>query len=215
MQVFDHHIIFDEITYDREELKEWYDSVKQYLTSFAELMNKKDDDLKLSHDKKFKESQIKTIDTHPHTGIHIKDYEPIAKLVKQFDLGRPLIPRDVDVLIMRPGVRFNPHIDYHMHCGIMFPILPDVDAAPIDFYQMPPGAVWKRAQSYASQLNFNRDFLYSYHYSMQHPSMFNGDTIHGVREVKQERVFLRFKCMALTFNQVIEKAKAGNFILPL
>lgn len=213
MQIFDHHVIFDEITYDREELKQWYDSVKQYSTTFADLMNRKDNDLKLSHDKKFKEDSLRTIDTYPHTSIHIKDYEPVARLVKQFNLGRPLIPRDVDVLIMNPGVDFNPHVDFHMHCGIMFPILPDINAEPIDFYQMPPGATWKRAQGYTRHLNFKRDLLYSYHYSMQHPSMFNGDVIHGVRKVKQERVFLRFKCMALTFNQVIENAKAGNFIL--
>ena len=26
MQVFDHHVIFDEINYDRQELKDWYKS---------------------------------------------------------------------------------------------------------------------------------------------------------------------------------------------
>lgn len=210
MQVFDHHVIFDEITYDREELKEWYNSVKKHVKSFADVMNTTAD----TPHRKFTRSTLQTVDTYGSTGLHILDHEPIQRLVRQFNFDQPLDNRAVDVLVMRKGTDFKAHVDFRMHCGIMFPILPDVGAEPIDFYRIPPGAVWKRAANYNQQLIVDRDLLYSYHYNMQHPSMFNGDTIHGVRQVKQERVFLRFKCYSMTFDQVIAKAKAGNLILP-
>lgn len=211
MQIFDHHVIFDEITYDREELKAWYESVRQYRNDYAAVMNT-DVGTGLSHNKQFGYRSFQTIDTYAKNGLHIMDYEPIQKLVKQFNFDRPLEGREVDVMIYHPGFHFKPHVDYHMHCGIMFPILPDVGAEPIDFYKLPEGEVWERAKDYEKQIVAERDLLYSYEYSMTHPSMFNGDTIHGVRRVKQERVFLRFKCLSMTFDQVIEKAKAGKFI---
>jgi hypothetical protein len=210
MQVFDHHVIFDEITYDREELKEWYNSVKKYTRTFADVMNTNQE----SVHRKFPKGTLQTVDTYSNTGLHILDYEPVKKLVKQFNFDQPLEGRAVDVLVMRKGTNFKAHVDFRMHCGIMFPILPDEGAEPIDFYQMPLGCSWERSANYEHKIVFERDFLYSYHYNMQHPSMFNGDTIHGVRQVKQERVFLRFKCYSMTFEQVINKAIAGNLILP-
>jgi hypothetical protein len=219
MQVFDHHIVFDEITYDREELKDWYESVKQYQVGFGKLMNKfanKHASNNMTHNKRFKEGsrigRFDSIDTYFTLGKHVKDFDPIKKLVDQFNFDQPLQGADVDILIYGPGYNFVPHIDFHMYCGIMFPILPDSDASPIDFYRMPPGSVWQRATSYP--VIPKRDLIYSYNYSLDHPSMFNGHTIHGVRNNDKQRVFLRLKCLSMNFSQVIEKALAGNFILP-
>jgi hypothetical protein len=94
----------------------------------------------------------------------------------------------------------------------MFPILPDDGAAPIDFYRMPEGATWERAAGYSKWINPDRDLIYSYHYSLIHPSMFNGNIIHGVKNNDKERVFLRFKCLNMTFHSIIEKAKQGKLI---
>lgn len=211
MQIFDHHVIFDEITYDREELKEWYESVRQYRRDYADVMNNVTDST-LSHNKQFGYRSFQTIDTFSKTGKHIMEFEPIQKLVNRFNFDQPLIGHAVDIMIYHPGFWFRPHVDYHMHCGIMFPILPDTDPEPIDFYKLPPGAVWERAGDYTKDIVPERDLLYSYNYSMTHPSLFNGDTIHGVRKVKQERVFLRLKCLSMTFDQVVAKAKDGKFI---
>ena len=103
-----------------------------------------------------------------------------------------------------------------MNCGIMFPILPDSNMAPIDFYKLPPGETWERAKDFRYKINFERDFVYSYYYSLEHPSLFNGQTIHGVRNSNKERVFLRFKCLSMTFENVIKKTLSGQFInLPI
>ena len=217
MQIFDHHVIFDEITYDREELKVWFESVREYRGDFGAVFNriKEANNYKgLKHDKKFQEGMFDTIDTAGHINKHLIEFEPIAKLVKQFNFDEPLSESHVDVLIYKPGYIFRPHVDFHMHCGIMFPIYPDEGASPIDFYKLPEGETWGVAKGYAGSINPARDHLYSYHYSLEHPSMFNGATIHGVKNNDKERVFLRFKCLSMTFDRVIEKTKAGKFILP-
>lgn len=211
MKVYEHHVIFDEVNYNREELKEWYRSVEQYKNDYAAVTNRNSSS-RLSHNKKFRYGLFETLDTAEKTGIAVRDYEPVKKLVDKFNFDSPLAENDVDVLIYQPGYYFHPHIDYHMNCGIMFPILPDTNMAPIDFYRMPPGAIWERAKGYSQWIEFERDHIYSYHYDLEHPSMFNGETIHGVRNNDNIRVFLRFKCLSMTFQQVIEKTKSGKFI---
>ena len=212
MQIHKHHIIFDEITYDREALKDWYNSVKHLRNDYAVVMNRQREinrPANLSHNKKFKEGEFDTIDT---TDKKMLEYDIVRNLAERFNFDVPLKSYNVDVLIFDPGFKFRPHVDFHMHCGIMFPILPDTNVAPIDFYHMPPGATWERAKGY--EVKFERDHDYSYSYSLTHPSMFNGDIIHGVRNTNQERVFLRIKCLSMTFDQVVEKLKSGNFINP-
>ncbi len=215
MQIFEHHAIFDEITYDREELKEWFESVRQYRKDFGSVLNrfrKERNPTNLSHTKEFQAGLFDTIDTAGEIGKHVKDFDPVKKLVQRFNFDVPLTGPDVDVLIYKPGYVFHPHVDFHMHCGIMFPIYPDEGASPIDFYQLPEGETWERAKGYSQAIKLERDLLYSYHYSLKHPSMFNGDTIHGVRNNEKERVFLRLKCLSMTFNDVIKRASEGKFI---
>lgn len=211
MQIFDHHVIFDEVKYDREELKDWYRSVEHYKGDYGMVTNKISS-ANLSHNKKFRTGKFETLNTVEKAGMNVIDYPVVNKLVKRFNFDVPLGKSDVDVLIYKPGFIFQPHVDFHMHCGIMFPILPDGEMAPIDFYKLPPGAVWERAKNYDDCIDFDRDYLYSYHYSTVHPSMFNGDTIHGVRNNNNVRVFLRIKILNMTFDGIIAKAKTGNFI---
>jgi hypothetical protein len=217
MQIFDHHVIFDEITYDRAELKDWFESVRQYRNDFGSVLNrfrKERNPSNLSHGKEFQDGLFDTIDTAGFIGKHVKEFEPIKKLVDRFNFDQPLTGPDVDILIYKPGYVFKPHVDYHMHCGIMFPIYPDEGASPIDFYRLPEGETWERAKGYAQAINADRDLIYSYHYSLTHPSMFNGDVIHGVRNNDKERVFLRLKCLSMTFQQVIDKVNEGKLIKP-
>jgi len=215
MKIFEHHVIFDEILYNREELKQWYDQVKEFRNDFGSVMNRLRDESSssnLSHNKKFQTGLFDTIDSKGQIDKHVIEYEPIKKLVDRFNFDVPLQAQDVDVLIYKPGYVFHPHVDFHMHCGIMFPILPDEDAAPIDFYRIPSEAQWERAAGYSRWIKPERDLIYSYYYSLEYPSMFNGDVIHGVKNNDKERVFLRFKCLNMTFHDVIEKAKNGNFL---
>jgi hypothetical protein len=213
MQIFKHHVIFDEIFYDREELKDWYKSVEHYKNDYGVVTNKISSE-NLSHNKKFRTGRFETLDTFEQAGIHVIEYEPVKKLVQKFNFDNPLAKTDVDVMIYKPGFQFQPHIDFHMHCGIMFPIFPDLESemAPIDFYKLPPGAIWERAKNYDDCIEFERDFAYSYHYSTKHPSMFDGDTIHGVRNNNNHRVFLRFKILSMTFDEVIKKGESKKLI---
>lgn len=216
MQVHKHHVIFDEVAYDRLELLDWYESVKQYTNDFGAVQNRFRDQLGgrgLNHNKEFKQGLFQTIDTKSFLDKHVIEFEPIKNLVDRFNFDEPLKDTHVDVLIYKPGYVFVPHVDFHMHCGIMFPILPAEDASPIDFYNMPPGETWEQAKGYGKSIVFERDHDYSYEYSLVHPSMFNGKIIHGVRNNDRDRVFLRFKCLSMTFERVIEKTQAGEFIL--
>ena len=216
MQVFENHVIFDEISYDREELKSWFESVREYSDDFGLVLNRQRTEStskNLTHDKSFQHGLFDTIDTFGKINKHIVEFETISKLVNKFNFGDVLDPTNVDVLIYKPGYVFHPHVDFHMYCGIMFPIYPDKDASPIDFYRLPEGETWQRAKGYGGSIKRERDLNYSYHYSLKHPSMFNGHVIHGVRNNDKERVFLRLKCLNMTFHQVIEKTLTGNFII--
>jgi hypothetical protein len=217
MLINENHIVFNEVTYDRKELEDWYESVKEFRTDFGSFFNSlrtNTDIYSLTHRKEFRADLFDTIDTTTALKKHIIEFEPIAKLVRRFNFTKPLSERDVDILIYKPYYRFMPHVDFHMHCGIMFPILPELGGAPIDFYKMPEGANWERAKGYFKDIVPERDLHYSYHYSTKHPTMFNGDTIHGVNNNSHERVFLRFKCTSMTFEQVKESCSAGTFVNP-
>jgi hypothetical protein len=217
MLINENHIVFNEVTYDRKELEDWYESVKEFRTDFGSFFNSlrtSTDIYSLTHRKEFRADLFDTIDTTKVLKKHIIEFEPIAKLVRRFNFTKPLSERDVDILIYKPYYKFMPHVDFHMHCGIMFPILPEIGGAPIDFYKMPEGADWERAKGYFKDIVPERDLHYSYHYSTKHPTMFNGDAIHGVNNNSHERVFLRFKCTSMTFNQVKDACNSGKFVNP-
>jgi hypothetical protein len=209
MQIGKHHVVFDEVTYDRDELKEWYKSVEHYKNDYAVVASKVRTD-----NTKFRPGRFETLDTFEKSGMHVIEYEPVKNLVKKFNFDVTLSAPDVDVIIYKPGFNFQPHVDPHIHCGIMFPIFPDLESeiAPIDFYKLPPDATWGRGKNYDDCVDFERDFVYSYHYSTKHPSMFDGDTIHGVRNNNKDRVFLRFKIISMTFDDVVKKAKSKKLI---
>lgn len=208
MQVHKHHVIFDEITYDRQKLVNFVNRFIDQTSDFSEWSNQIADPMGT---RRFKPIPLfKCIDTEKIEGKGLLEYPEIAELASLFSFDRPLHPRSVDILVYEPGYVFAPHVDFYMYCGIMFPIMPDDGGEPIDFYEK-EGLDRKRATGYAKELK-ESDIVYSYNYSTMHPSMFNGLTIHGVREVKQRRIFLRFKIVDETFQSVIRKQQLGKFI---
>jgi hypothetical protein len=217
MQRHDHHVIFDEISYDRQSLITWYREHQHLRRDFGLFQNQ----LRASAPQSQSNSTVPftlklfdTIDTWNTMGRHIVSFEPVRRATSQFKWPTPIKDHHVDILIYRPGWQFHPHTDHSMNCGIMFPILPSEGAAPIDFYQLPPGQQWGRARDFSRSVQWDRDWLYSYHYSLEHPSMFNGRTIHGVRNGDQERVFLRIKLVNETFESVIKLAEQGQLFGP-
>lgn len=210
MQIFKHHVIFDEITYDRQRLENFVNRFLGDTSNFAEWSNKILDPV---GDRRFKPNPLfNCIDTEKLEGKPLLEYDEIRELTDRFNFSRPLHDRSVDILVYEPGYVFHPHVDFYMYCGIMFPILPEDGGEPIDFYEK-EGLTRERATGYAKELT-EKDIVYSYNYSTVHPSMFNGLTIHGVRKVQRRRVFFRIKMVDDTFNSIIKKNQLGKFINP-
>jgi hypothetical protein len=208
MQVFKHHVIFDEITYDRQRLVNFVNRFIDNTSDFSEWSNQVAEPM---GKRRFKTIPLfKCIDTEKIEGKGLLEYPEISELANLFSFDRPLNKRSVDILVYEPGYVFAPHVDFYMYAGIMFPIIPDDGGEPIDFYEK-EGLDRQRATGYAKELK-ESDITYSYKYSTIHPSMFNGLTIHGVRQVQQRRVFLRFKMVDDTFSSVIRKQELGKFI---
>ena len=210
MQVFKHHVIFDEITYDRHRLENFVNRFIHDPSNFAEWSNKT---LDPAGDRKFKPNPLfNCIDTEKLEGKSLLEYPEIKELTDRFNFAKPLHNRSVDILIYEPGYVFHPHVDFYMYAGIMFPILPEDAGEPINFYEK-EGLERKRATGYAKELK-DTDIVYSYKYSTVHPSMFNGTTIHGVKKVERRRIFFRIKMVDETFRSVIKKNELGKFINP-
>ena len=47
---------------------------------------------------------------------------------------------------------------------------------------------------------------------MNHPSIFNGKTLHSVEQIKYERVMFRIKVTHETYQDMIKRYKEGKFI---
>jgi hypothetical protein len=66
MLINENHIVFNEITYDRKELEDWYESVKEFRTDFGSFFNSlrtSTDIYNLTHRKEFRADLFDTIDT--------------------------------------------------------------------------------------------------------------------------------------------------------
>jgi hypothetical protein len=211
MQVFQHHVIFDEVTYDREELFKWYLTYSKFTEYFSDWLYKSTG----GHGVQFRgvgeSSGFKVLDINNTLGKWIKDEPCIKKLLDQWAFKDSLRNLDVDVLIYPKNYSLKPHVDAAMQCGIMYPIFPN-KPAPIDFYICPIGSEIIPGKEY--DVNKEVDLDYSYSYSSIHPSMFNGGSvIHGVTTADQERVFLRIKIMNLSFEEIISANKQQRLFI--
>ena len=209
MQAYTNHVIFDEITYDRQQLVDWYERHKHLTVGFSEWMNARGNS-------KFRSSgpparRVQTINLDSTLGRYIKDEPEIAPLVKMFNVTVPLGPFDVDIMIYPLNYVLKAHTDFAMKAGIMFPILP-INPSPINFYNVPPGETLTPATEY--DVDYERDLNYSYQYSTTHPSMFRSQAIHDVRNtlLNQKRVFLRFKLLHDDFDDIVQRANDGKWI---
>ena len=58
----------------------------------------------------------------------------------------------------------------------------------------------------------HRDYVYKY--STEHPTLSNGMCIHGVGPIEkaETRVYLRFKILKETYEEIVGKLTEGNFV---
>lgn len=203
-----YHCTIDEITYNRQELLNFYNQHKQHTMPFGDYM-----EFLSPWEREFKGTPgMNAVAVQKAQGKDLLDYDIINQYVNMFNFKQEIQPRDIDLLHYDPGFKFHPHTDHFMNCGIMFPILPDDAGEPISFYSR-PGHKPERNLNYEKIYGWTDDDIeYNHYYSVIHPTLFNGMAIHGVPTVTQERVYLRIKVIGETFDSVIRKLKNREFI---
>lgn len=201
------HVEIDEVTYDRQELEDLYQQHKHLVMNFGDYMQ-------FLHPEKreFKGRPGMNAVGILREGKSWLDFPVIKKYVDMFNWDIYPGPDHIDMLHYDVGYKFHPHTDHFMNLAIMFPILPANDITPISFFSR-EGIEPERNINYEKKYGWTDDDIdYLHHYSMEHPTMFNGMAVHGVPEITQERVILRMKCLGETYDSAIEKLKAGTFV---
>lgn len=206
MDLGKHHATITEFTYNRLELADFYKQFTDYIMNFGDYMQY------LTPDKREFRGRpgMNAVNVHKKEGKYLQEYDIIKNIINKFDFGYEISLHDVDLLHYDPGFEFHPHTDHFMKCGIMFPILPDDAGEPIVFYEQSKEDTVPR-KNY-SDICTEDDIVYEHYYSNKHPTLFNGHTIHGVRKITKERVYLRIKILHKTFEEIVDRNKLGILV---
>jgi hypothetical protein len=202
-----YHTEIDEVTYNRSAIEKIYTDHKHLVQNFGDYMQT------LHPEKReFKGRPGMNAVNIQSIGKNWLDFPEIKKYVDMFDWKSHPDPNHIDMLHYDVGYKFHPHTDHYMNLAIMFPILPVSKMEPINFYSR-PGSYAERNVNYEKKYGWSdRDIEYQHHYSIEHPTMFNGMAIHGVPETTVDRVILRIKCLGETYDSAVEKLKKGTFV---
>ena len=196
----EHHHVLEGVVWDRQELIEFYkqfdESCHLPWNEFKKKYNP-DNPYRKTLTDKFRQIYAPNLE-----GKELIEYPIIQKFIKQFNFDVPLGITDVQILAYEPGFVFPPHTDQEVQLSIMVPILPEDGGEPLKFIE---GDDWR---------NPGKD-IYQVYYSTEYPTLVAGKVIHSVDEMKGHRVVLRFRTDGETYENVIEKIKRGEFILPL
>ncbi len=194
------HVVFDEITYDRNKLVNFVKGFDNCIVSHSDwqykLMGRQSYDVPEGYN---------AIDTTKINGKYPIDYPEIQELLNKFKIKfkkEHVILSHYDV-----GFYLRPHTDHACKCSIMFPILPDDGDAPLVFHDVKGD--YTIATDY---IDFKDNIDYKVYYNMKHPTMFTTQVPHSVAEVKVERIYLKFMVFDYTFEQLIEMHKKGELI---
>ena len=201
MQFFKNSVTFYEISYDVNELHEWYQQFIPFTKILACPCGAG--------------SQTDILDVEALEGKKPHEYEIVQRLAKPFKL---LLNFDkegdnpVRIFNHNPGEGIPPHIDEVAECALIFPIVP-VDISPV-FYLKQGDKPYKLGKWW----NYNEftldDIDYFHQYSFGHPSLINGRALHGVTNTHptSPRAILRFKISHINYEQCIELIKSGEFL---
>tara|TARA_R110002074_G_scaffold35457_13_gene96947 strand:+ start:4782 stop:5414 length:633 start_codon:yes stop_codon:yes gene_type:complete len=203
------HTEIDEVTYDRQALEDLFEEHRHLIENFGDYMQY----LARGTKREFKGRQgMNTIAIRKKNDMSLLDFPVVRDLVDKFNWKERPDPDHIDILHYDVGYKFHPHTDHFMNCAIMFPILPVKDITPISFFSR-EGIEPERNINYEKKYGWDdNDIDYLHHYSLEHPTMFNGMAVHGVPEITSERVILRLKCLGETYDSVVGKLKQGTFV---
>jgi hypothetical protein len=178
-----------ELTYDRTKLVEVFEQVKNYarvkslawrppsLNSVESARNV----VIQSHD------YMMLKEEEQGKGVNLLDFPYVRELVDRLDIE--VNHTNLDIMWNRPGFRFLPHVDRWAASVFVWPILSDGEFNPIDFYNYDGDII---QDTEYPQLTL-KDIALTHNYSSQYPTVFNSHLIHGVRTVKNNRIFMRLR----------------------
>tara|TARA_A100001011_G_scaffold174767_1_gene183436 strand:+ start:672 stop:1295 length:624 start_codon:yes stop_codon:yes gene_type:complete len=205
MKLSEHHVVVDEITYDQTALRQLYQKMAHCALEWNEYKTAIKNRIGETHKHQGRtdgfKGRLMGVYSPAYEGKHMGEYNEVKDIVSKFNFLKPLGNDDITFMYYEPGFVFKPHTDRQMHYNIMLPILPDDGFEKITF--------WKGTDA---DRNNPKGKEYTYEYSHTHPSIFNGKTLHSVDEIKEERVMFRIKITHETFEEMIERYKAGKFI---
>jgi hypothetical protein len=205
MQIYKHSITFDEITYDVQELRDWY---KPFAHLKGELSTA------------YTGGVGPICDVAALEGKQVHEYPLIQKLASYFkplEQEAKLSNFYARIFTSPPGGGLGPHIDEGesamggTHCAIIFPIVPD-DISPVIYMKEDPNR--NALGSYWEWSDFTLDDIdYVHQYKIGHPSLIDARYIHTGRNFStQDRAILRFKISHMTYAECYELCKNGEFL---
>ena len=196
-----------ELVYDKTKLMEIFEEVKDYARvkslpwtqpSLNSIRTAKNVVIQ-SHDHMIlKESE-------QGRGVNLLDFPYIREIVARLDI--PVNHTSLDIMWNRPGFKFYPHVDGWAASVFVWPIFSDGDFNPADFY------------NYSGEITLNSeyrqltdiDIAHTHNYSNEYVTVGNSHLIHGVRSVKNNRIFMRLRTDT-EFNIVKKRYKDGTLI---
>jgi hypothetical protein len=156
MIVSKYSTVFDEVTYDINELADLYWSELSHMSKqYGEKM-------KWPTTKRQAYTPGVEAIAHADFGYEtICEWEPIKRIYDQFNLPdcvkstpdkttgnaiegavRPYSPNDVDLLVYKKDYLFPPHVDYHQNCVMMLPIWPLDGGTPVKYHNFENQIEW-------------------------------------------------------------------------
>jgi hypothetical protein len=202
MQLFEHHAVIDEIKIPSNELIELWKSFpdecnmpwneyKKYVSGERQKTQR--------YNPRVEGGGLRALYTPLHEGKQITEYPVVKEIVDSFNWIVEPDHHDITFMTYRSGFKFPVHYDTHLEYNIMFPLLPKDEMEPINFYE-------------GNDKHNPGEKIYTYNYSQEHPTVFNGKVLHDVDEVKDFRMIFRIKITNESYQDMIERYKQGEFI---
>jgi hypothetical protein len=195
-----------EITYDRLELLDFYNSVKHLALDYSEIRERATDGLFSSV----------TLVGDEYMDEEFHDYPVIKKYMDMFNpVKQEIGSGNVALTIYQPGFQFHPHTDFSRKSVIMFPILPEDGGVGLDFYSeeiLGENAHLVHTDEQAMAPGHDDEFfLGTCQYSTIHPTLMDTERVHGVRNDHRTRVYLQISMYDM-FDDVVKMIKSGEFL---
>jgi len=198
----DRFIELTDVTFDRNRLEQFYESVKHLAQDYSKIRNNATEGL-------FSSIRVEDLE-----GKEYLDYLEISEIVKLFNPEvKQIKSGNIAITVYRPGFQFHPHVDFSRKSVIMIPILPSDGGAGVDYYDY---AILGddpiiTGHSAGAECHDEAFYLGTHMYSTVHPTLMDATQVHGVRNDSEcDRVYLQLSLYD-EFERCKELVKSGAF----